>query len=199
MAVRNSMAAIIARTRTLINDPAGASTTFVDGQLQDALDFNRTERRWIELVPQPTFYQGGQILYLDYYADSHNWEDDIVLQNPAYEIIVPALAENLVGHWQFATQPVGIGVRATGKTYDLFASAADLLDSWASLVMLDFQFADSGSVYMRQQKFDMLTTLATQYRSRAEPRGVRMIQTDAAPTESGGGIVYPTIRATDGF
>lgn len=194
MAVRASMAALIARVRTLIYDPQ--ATAFADQQVQDALDNGwRVEQRFVPLIPRPTFEPGGGILYLDYYADTPNWEDDILLQDMSYNALTPATAEPIPGHWTFAVQPNGIGVRATGKTYDLYGAAADLLDSWAAQVKLDFSFTQDRDQFQRMQRFQMITDLALKYRSLAGPRIGRLVQGDAAPDMDGAGVTYPALRA----
>ena len=99
-----------------------------------------------------------------------------------------------MGHWQFALQPTGIGVRATGKTYDLYASAADLLSWWVSqlkLTALDVRI-DSYSLSMQQQ-IPTLMGLIQQYRRLALPHTNRIFQGDAAPSEDGGGVTFPNV------
>lgn len=198
MSVRASMADLITRTRTLIFDPSPylnyAPTVFSDQQIQDALDFWREERRWVALRPMPTYTPGGNIQYLDYYHDAQNWEADVQLQDLTYLTITPTLAELITGHWQFATQPNGIGVRATGKTYDLYASAADLLEGWATTIKMSattMRTADQ-MISLNEQVTNTLL-VAARYRARAFAHSHRLFQGDAAPQEDGGGVTYPSV------
>src|SRR5438309_292640 len=101
---RSSMGALIARTRVLISDVAGASQVFTDDQIEDTLDQHRLEMRQVPLQPGPTFAAGGSILYLDFYSDTQAWEDDIVLQDTGWNVVTPSVSEPLVGHWHFAAQ-----------------------------------------------------------------------------------------------
>src|SRR5947209_20257395 len=102
MAVRNSMAALIRRTRTLIAD--GNAVAFDDDAIQDALDLRRTEHRWVLLRASPTFAPGTGTLFLDYYSDADNWEDDVRLQDASFATITATVSEPIVGHWSFASQ-----------------------------------------------------------------------------------------------
>ena len=198
MSVRASMADLITRTRTLIFDPGpltGAlSSIFTDGQVQDALDFWREERRWVALRPMPTYTVGGNIHYLDYYHDAQNWEADVQLQDLTYLTITPALSEYIVGHWQFTTQPNGIGVRATGKTYDLYASAADLLGWWAAqlkLTAVSQRTADQAITYRDQ--ITTISALIAEYRRLSFAHTHRLYQGDASPDNDGGGVTFPSV------
>ena len=196
MAVRASMQTdLIPRVRTLIADPAGATPQFSDQQIQDACDFRRAEARYTPLRPMPTYGPGpNSIVYLDYYSDAQNWESDVVLQDLSYNTLAPSLSEYIVGHWQFASQPTGIGVRATGKVHDLYSASADLLDVWAAAVKLDYNFSTDNQRFDRQGKYNQLTALAKQYRALAQPSVVRLVQADAAADHQGTGIVYPLVQ-----
>jgi hypothetical protein len=190
------MTALIARTRTLIAD-VGSPPVFIDDQIQDTLDLRRIEQRHVPLRPDPTFLPGGAVQYKDFYADTQAWESDVLLQDTSFATVTPTLSEELVGHWQFATQPQSFAVRATGKTYDLYGSAADLLEAWAAQVMLEFNVTESGRAYNRQGKFEQLNSLAAQYRGRAMAQQSRITQGDAVPAHVGGGVVYPDYGAAD--
>ncbi|MCX7670395.1 MAG: hypothetical protein N2439_10020, partial [Anaerolineae bacterium] len=125
MAVRATMADLITRIRLLINDPAGASQVFTDQQVQDALDRHRTEVRYLTLTAAETI-TAGAVDYLDYYADVGDWEADEALYDGAYALLTPSAADRLTGHWTFAaSQPPPVLI--TGKHYDVYAAAADLL------------------------------------------------------------------------
>ncbi len=193
---RASMAQLIAQARSLLGNVSPA--IFTDDQIQDRLDVYRTERRWVPLRPVQTFTPGGAITYNDYYSDAEYWEADVLLQDTGYTTITADSSELLTGHWHFNMQPAGIAVRATGKTYDVYAAAADLAEMWAAQVVLEFDFSTSRDQFKRSQKFDQLTKLAAQYRARAMVHVSRLVQTDAAPDVDGSGVTYPSVQG-DGF
>jgi hypothetical protein len=85
MAVRTTMANLILQVRDLLADPAGASQTFTDQQIQDALDLRREDVRTYPLRGEPTFSAGGPLSYLDYYADCVVWEDGATLLGSGYQ------------------------------------------------------------------------------------------------------------------
>jgi len=190
MALRPSMSSLIVRVQTLIADPT--ATAFTVQMVQDALDLHRTEQRYIPLRAQPTYSGGGSVFFLDYYSNIQNWEDDIVLQDVSYTLLTPTLSENIVGHWAFATQPGALAVRATGKTYDIYAAAADLLESWAAQVKLDFSVTTGTSAYQRQQKFTMLVDLAQKYRAQAMPLA-SLMSSDYAGGLDATDILFPNM------
>jgi len=196
---RSSMAALITRVRTMVYDPAGAAQTFTDDQVQNALDTSRTEQRFRLLQMVPSFQPGGAVQYLDYYADVGNWEDDYLLQDASYATITGTadVVEPIPGHWHFPTQPNGFAVHITGKTYDLFAAAADLCDAWAGITKLDFMMVTDRDRFERQQKFQMLTDLAQTYRAQAQVRVTRMQHSEISPAYDGGGVVYPSWSGVD--
>lgn len=192
MALRPSMSSLIARVQTLIADPT--ATAFTPQQCQDALDLHRTEQRYIPLRAQPTFSGGGTVFFLDYYSNIQNWADDIVLQDTSYTLLTPTLSENIVGHWAFGTQPGALAVRATGKTYDIYAAAADLLESWAAQVKLDFSVSTGTSAYQRQQKFTMMMDLAKKYRMQAMPQ-MSIMSDDYAAGLDATDILFPNMAS----
>lgn len=187
---RSTMATLIARTRVLISD-TGGSPVFTDDQVEDTLDLHRTEMRQVPLQPGPSFAAGGAIVYKDWYSDTKNWESDVLLQDTGWNTLTPSVSEELVGHWHFTTQPNGLGVRATGKIYDLYGTAADLLDAWAAQVKLDFGFQNKTDIYDRNQKFQMLKQLATEYRKLALVRHSSLTQREANSDGGSNAVTYP--------
>jgi hypothetical protein len=169
--VRASMAELIDRTRGLIGDVAGASQVFSDQNLQDALDRRRADVRYLELECGETIAVGGATTYLDYYAPDGltDWEGDGVLQyGGTWASVTPASSDWLAGHWTFSAsqQPP---VYLTGKTYDVYAAAADLLERWAATLKLEFDFEEDGQRFKRSQKPAGVLALAAQYRAQARP------------------------------
>jgi hypothetical protein len=192
--VRPTMAAIIARTRQLIFD-LGQAQTFGDDQIQAALDDHRVDVRYAALRPQPTFQTGPTTLYLDYYSDARYWEDDYIIQDLSYTDITAQLVtrEPITGHWAFASQPGGIGVRITGKSYDVYGAAADLLDQWAVQLKLQMTFSSDNQRFEQAKVAENMLAMAARYRQQALPGTMRIVQGDAATDQDGGGIVYPNV------
>lgn len=184
MAIRTSMAALIARVRILINDPAGPSQQFDDQTIQDVLDESRRDLVNQPLAPRPTFVQ-GTILWLDYYSEVGGWEDDFVLKQYLVRPVTASLAEAIVGHFQFAQStlpPVSI----TGKLHDVYAGAAALLQRWASRLALDFDFSSDGQSFRRSQKMAQLLALAKTYAAQSRAGQISMQRGDLNAASSEG-------------
>lgn len=190
---RASMGQLIDRVRTLIVDTVvpASGAQFTDDQMQDALDLHRSDMRFVPLRPMPTFLPGATVLFYDYYSDLPNWEADVQLQDTSFNTITATTSEYLVGHWQFAAQPNGIGVRATGKVYDVYGACADLLEAWAGALANRFDFASDQQSFKLSQLMSNKLALAARYRALAQPAISRMVQADAWADTDGGGIVYP--------
>ncbi len=184
MAVRTSMAALLARVRILINDPAGAGQQFSDQDIQDVLDEGRQDLVNVVLQPRVTF-SGTTIQWLDYYHDLGGWEDDLVLKQWLTRIVTPALSEPIAGHWQFATSTLP-PIYITGKLHDVYRAAADLLERWSARVSLDFDFTSDGQTFRRAQKAEALQKLAVAYRRKQRARSITLQRTDIV---AGGDVI----------
>ena len=176
MPVRATMAAIIGRVRDLINDPAGASQVWSDQQIQDILDTTRADYRNESLKPLPTF-SGSMIQYLDYYHKLSDWEDDVVLKQYLINVVTPSTSENIVGHWSFAATTLP-PVYLTGKTYDIYRSAADMLERWSAKWVLSYNISVDGQSLQRSGAHAMLLDLAKAYRMQARPHSLTLTRSD---------------------
>lgn len=176
MTVRASMADLISRVRLLVADPAGASQVFDDQTVQNALDRHQIVVRYAELRAEPTFGAAG--LYQDYYAGMGDWEADEVLYDAAYIALTPSAADRLTGHWTFEAGQLP-PVYIVGKSYDVYAAAADLLEAWAAKEKLSFDFNADGQAFQRSQKARALLSLAAQYRRQQRPVSVTLVRGDA--------------------
>jgi len=167
VAARTTLANIIRRTRLLIDDPGNAvpAPLFSDEEVQEALDENRLDVVYLGLQEVETILPGGQIQYLEYYAKYGDWEDDLRFQNNRWDIVVPDVVDNTVGKWSFTVQPL-YPLYVTGKRFDRFVAAADLLDKWVAKLKLDFTFSSQGQSFSRKEKIENLKDLATDYRKR---------------------------------
>lgn len=174
---RASMADLITRLRRLINDPAGVNQTWTDDELQDFLDAHRLDVRHARLRPEPT-WTGSGVTYTDYYADYGDWESDVVLEDASGNDLTPATSDLLTGHWTFTDQDPPVYI--TGKTYDLYAAAAAVLEAWAARVALEFDFTADGASFRRSQKREALLALAAEYRRRARANRAVMVRSDVA-------------------
>ena len=193
MAARTSMATIISRVRRLIADRDPAAPVFSDQDIQDALDTHRTHARYQFLRPEGTRPPGGGLIqFLDYYADGFGqWEDGAQLVDGTFNVLDPAsyTADLLTGHWSFAAT-TNWPLYVTGYAYDTYAAAADVLEEWASLLKLEFDFATHLSRFQRSQKSAACLALAATYREKQMPTTVKMIRSDIGGTDPLGVIGF---------
>lgn len=182
MAVRSTMASLIYRVRGLINDPAGTSQIFDDQTIQDVLDFGRQDIVNEVMIPKPTF-TGASIQFLNYYTHVGDWEDDIVFKQYLVNIVTPATLEPIAGHIVFAATTLP-PIYATGKFFDIYRAAADLLERQAAQWSLSFDFSADGQSFKRSQAAMALQKLANTYRMQQRPRTIEVTRTDVRSREN---------------
>jgi len=179
------MAELIDRARFLVRDPAGADQHFTQLQIQDALDQRRWDVRYLELQYEETLQSGGVVAWFDYYADRGYWEDDYTLQEQNWDEVNAAdfTANLLVGHFRFvATRQPPVFI--TGRAYDLYATAADLLETWLAELKLSFDFSVEGQSFSKKNQIENITALANAYRARSQPISMRMVRQDMHSTDA---------------
>lgn len=172
---RESMIRLIDRVRDLIGDPAGAEQTFTDDQIERALDVHRWEVRYKRLTPLPT-YQNGEVLHLEWVAESGDWEEDTQVFDSHFQGLTPVAVDALNGRWTFGESQADVFLN--GKTYDLYGAAADLLEAWAARVAVEFDFDADGASYKRSQKSHMLRALAKEYRLLQQVKTIVQVRSD---------------------
>lgn len=175
---RSSMSNLMARVRGLIFDPAGDSQQFTDQDIQDALDPTRQETRYGRLEPLESRAPGGAVTYLIFQAPWGDWEEDVELVDGSYNVLTPSAADYLAGRWTFESEPAGAVVLIVGKSYDLYAAAADLLLRWSASVKFEYTFSPGKGNYTRSQKFAMCMEMVAAYRAKARIQAICAERTD---------------------
>lgn len=180
--MRSTMTTLILRVRRLVGDPDTAARFHQDDDIQDALDEHRLDVRYYQPAVTPTYALGVAAEWLDYYDNRYggNWEDDVVFASGSYAVLMPDTIDNLVGRWGFtASQPPPVYV--SGKTYDVYAAAADLVDQRAASVMLDFDVTSDRQSVLRSQKHKMLLEQAKKLRQKQRTHAIRGYRRDSIP------------------
>lgn len=164
MAVRPSMMDLIGRLRLLISDPAD-TPSFTDQALQDALD---AQRQRVSLLQLDEVASGV------FCAPLGDWEDDVALTTSSGTVLTPTEESLIVGEWVIAASSAYL----SGKTYDLYAAAADVLEMWAAAVKCKVDIEDGSKVMKLSQQFTALMSLAAEYRSQQRVRIITMERND---------------------
>jgi hypothetical protein len=193
MSVRPSMQTLIDRVRRLIGDIAQAQHYFEDLEIQDILDQHQFVERNTALVPGVSFGTQGLVTFVDYYSPGiTNWEEDEKLQWVDFSFITPTSADRIAGHWTMPMQ-TSVGVyptlRITGKWYDPYGAAADLLEQKIA-IMADTTYNASadGASLQRGGIIDNLYKLVANYRAKQIATSSK-VQRTGLTTSGRGGIL----------
>ena len=176
MAVRSTMAALITRVRLLIGDQAGTSQVFADQDIQDILDESRVDVLNGSMRYEPT-YSGATIQFLDYFTDLGGWEDGMLLKQYLTVVVTPSLIEPIAGHFQFAAStfpPVYI----TGKLYDVYRAAADVLERWVVQYTTRFDFTSDSQSFKLSQVTTQMEKRICNLRMKQRPGVITMRRSD---------------------
>ncbi len=193
MAARASMIDVIARVRVMIGDTAAApNQQFDDNAVQDVLDLTRVNVRNALLRPAPSLAASGLMIYSDYYADIGNWEKDVVIQNAAFTVVADmATSDELTGHWTWTLPSPGKipPLFITGKYYDIYAAAADLLERWAAVWTRAYNATIDGVSLQRGQVATAMLAQAKQYRKQQLPHSIPMVRSDLEDDTSSANLI----------
>lgn len=178
MALRAGMSAIVNLVERLINDEDNAHHG--EDEIQDTLDQYRYEARYLQLTPVKSIAEGGTVTYLTFVAPRGltYWESDGTLYDYNYAALTPSTSDWFVGRWTFASEPTR-PVRLLGFSHDVYAAAADLLDTRASMLSEDLQsFSVQNGAFTYAAKSPSLRSQAKAYRAKARVMVQDMYRSD---------------------
>lgn len=100
------------------------------------------------------------------------------LYDSSWNPLTPDYSDYLTGHWSF-TAGQAPPVRLVGKTYDVYAAAAELLEKWASKRKLEYSFSADGMTAHKRELIENILRMADEYRAKRRLQNVTMIRGDA--------------------
>lgn len=162
MPVRPGMQPLIDRLRRTIGD-VGTPPVFEDDDLQDALDERRVHVSAQALLEEAVVSGSATVFRAPY----GYWEADAVVAS-ASGPSSPSVADPINGVWTFSSAP-GATQYLTGRAYDFWGTAANLLETWAARVALEFDFGTDQQQFDRSQKRIGLLAVAREFGRRATP------------------------------
>lgn len=183
MALRPTMTTLIARLRRLIGDPAGASQTWQDEDLQDALDAHRREARYARLREVETIDSGGTVVYRTFSADIGDWEGSPELVDSSFNVLASdSYTEDLLtGRWVFTAAP-NRPVMISGWHYDIHGAAVEIIEAWIAKLKGSIDLSVDGLSLKRSQKVDHLETLLKRCASQQWADSGAILQADFTPS-----------------
>lgn len=183
---RSGMSDLITRVRSLTN---AGTALFSDDQVQDVLDRHRTDVVHEPLVPDDGWLDGGAVEWKVFRSRYGQYE---ATEGGTAVFVVTDGAGNARGTsgWTadyqrgvvtFTADQGGTALYLSGRTFDVHAAAAEVLEEWASKVALDFDFGTDGQTFRRSQKAEALREQAKLMRQRSRPRRVGIRTSGYAP------------------
>jgi hypothetical protein len=149
----------------------GDATYFADGHIQEILDRHCMDIWRERLVPEERYDAAGAVSYNIFHSSYGNIEAGTAL------IIEDAVgadrgtatfsADYQRGVFTFTTDQQGTALYLTGRTFDPFGAAAEVLESWAASEARSFDFSADGQSFNRSQKVQSLRDQARILRKRA--------------------------------
>lgn len=152
----------------------GTITFWDDDQMQNVLDKHVTEFVFRPMLAIPTYDTDGLLAYNDYEIGIGNIEQTtggtsiFYIQDGNFDIAGTALysADYRKGKFTFATNTQGTtSFYATGKSYDLNASAAEIWRIKANHVANTFDFSTDNTSVKKSQIFDHYNERADYFES----------------------------------
>lgn len=188
---RSTMARLIQEVRSLTQaNPAewslGTANYWDDNQIEILLDRHRRDVVREPLRSVSVYVGGGSIEWREYHSQYGQWE--ATSGGSAVFEIEDALgaaqgtalwsADYVRGVVTFGQNQGGTAYYLTGRVYDLYGAASELLRSWASHEKLGFDFASDGQSFKRSQKVTHLLGLANHYAGMGWAQTARMVRSD---------------------
>lgn len=182
---RSTMANLITRVRDL----TGMGTAdWTDDKVQDVLDANRREIRRERLAIEAS-YDGGTAYYYDFFSRYDQFEETdagtavfVVEDSQGSNKGTADWTANYVnGAVTFSVDQAGSAIYLTGRSYDIYRTASQVLRQQAGAVAGKYSFEADGHSFDRSDWFKHLIEMANRYDQMAKPTSVSIPRVDLAP------------------
>jgi hypothetical protein len=193
MAARTTLATVISDVRALTSAgpneyTKGTANYFDDDQVQRILDRHRADVFDHVLVANP-HRSGGTLVYQTYVAGLDSWEETdggtatFVITSLTGGTVVPSgwSADYQRGIVTFTADQGPVRFAVTGRRYDIYGAAAEVLRVWATQKKAACDFTIDGQAEFVEGQTRNMLSLAKEYAARAEPMTVALGRNDIAP------------------
>lgn len=164
---------------------AGTAVYWTDDQLQEVLDRHRHYHPDVQLAWQTQIAAGGSIAYHRGWIQPVGWFNAGTVAATSGTFVtsrgstVTGWTLHQDGWVTFSADQAGTAVYFRGHSYDVHGAAAEVLETWAGVEKLNFDFDTEGDQgYKRSQKIAQLMALAGEHRRRAVVRTVPTYRQD---------------------
>lgn len=162
MPVRAGMQELVDRLRQAIGDSTPPYWRD-DDALQAALDERRVHVSSVALIEESVL-SGDTTTFRAPYGF---WEADAVIASGS-GATTPDTIDAINGVWSFTAAP-GTTLYITGRAYDFWGTAANLLEERAASVAHEFDFGTDQQMFNRSQKVKNMLLVAREFGRRALP------------------------------
>jgi hypothetical protein len=155
---------MVTRLRSITGSTA---TDFSDAEVQDFLTTNSTDyvREWL------TAASSDGTTYDKFGAETGNWEAGAVFRDSANAIVTTGLTFEVITGIVTAAPPRTESILTiTGRAYDIYGAAAELMETWANKLSQEYDVSLDGNTYNRSQKADGLRAAAASFRRKSRTR-----------------------------
>lgn len=193
MAARSTLADIISDVRALTSAgpneyTKGSANYFDDDQLQRILDRHRNDVFDHVLTAAP-HHSGGTLVFQTYVAALDSWEATdggtalFVLTSRTGGTVVPSgwSADYQRGIVRFDADQGRVAYSVTGRRYDIYGAAAEVLRVWATQKKAACDFTVDGAAEFVEGQTRNMLALAKEYAAKAEPITMALGRSDVIP------------------
>lgn len=164
----------------------GTVTFWDNDQLQLVLDRHRVDVRREQLAPQPSIGAGGTIIYQEYASNHGSFEQTsggsaiFVVEDAAGNDAGTALwsADYERGLVTFAGNTLGTAYFLTGRSYDLYAAAADVWRHKAANAAKVYDISTDNHSLSRSQLMKQALAMADYYAGMSGPAVTTLYRSD---------------------
>lgn len=188
---RSTLATIIQYVRDLTfagtaEYTLGATSYFSDNHVQDYLDRHRLDIDKELLVSVEKWVGGGTVQYLEF-RSRYRFLEATDGGSAVFWIEDSTGTDQGTANWSadyqrgivtFTADQAGSARYLSGRAYDVYGAAAELLRSWANREKLSFDFETDGQRFKRSQKAQLLQQMAAEYELKAWPVTIEMSRSD---------------------
>lgn len=182
---RAGMSALVQQVRALTGAgtadyAVGTANHWDADQVEQVLDRHRIDLVRHRLTPDDTYVGGGSVVYTTYRSAYGNLEAGtaLVVQDGIGDARGTATysVDHQLGVFTFTSDQAGTALYLTGRSYDPYGAAGEVLEEWAAYEARSFDFSTDGQSYTRSQKATALREAARAMRKRARV-GSKLLRT----------------------